>query len=64
MSNRSRPQVRSHLPCDTDSDRALLEEAFQNLNFDRLEGNWFVAHPAGPRDEAGPRQKIDPKHVL
>jgi broad specificity phosphatase PhoE len=35
-------QERSALPCDTGSDRAVLEESFPGLNFQRLKQNWHV----------------------
>lgn len=35
-------QERSDLPCDTGSERALLEEAFPNVDFNMLDEDWFL----------------------
>lgn len=35
-------QERSALPCDTGSDRAVLEDSFPGLNFQQLEQDWQV----------------------
>ncbi|RFU80824.1 phosphoglycerate mutase family [Trichoderma arundinaceum] len=44
-------QERSDLPCDTGSERALLEEAFPNVDFSTLDEDWFLKTGAYAADD-------------
>ncbi|KAL7940086.1 hypothetical protein V8C42DRAFT_338612, partial [Trichoderma barbatum] len=35
-------QEKSDLPCDTGSERALLEENFPNVDFNMFDKDWFL----------------------